>query len=179
MEICYNGVWSTVCGNGWDQVDAGVVCRQLGFNYQRALPTNNSQFGAGGGPVLVENGTCSSNHSNISQCMDFRYTGTFYNCITTTAGVICADEDIMMSTSTEKFATTAFSSNTTVNTSHNSTSVSNCDDTLPTALVGSGSIILPIAYGITGALVATAVIAIVIIVVVMRKRRGHAQMQNR
>ena len=31
VEICYNGVWGSVCNAGWSNGDAAVVCRQLGF----------------------------------------------------------------------------------------------------------------------------------------------------
>ena len=32
MEICLNGVWGSVCDDGWDAIDASVVCQQLGYD---------------------------------------------------------------------------------------------------------------------------------------------------
>ena len=34
VEICMDAVWGSVCFNLWDNDDAAVVCRQLGFSYQ-------------------------------------------------------------------------------------------------------------------------------------------------
>ena len=40
VEICYNGVWGAVCADGWDEVNANVVCVQLGYGLPGEKPVH-------------------------------------------------------------------------------------------------------------------------------------------
>ena len=63
----YQGIWGTICDDGWDNIDATVVCRELGYVYGNA--TKNTRYGLSTGPVWLRQVACLGNESRLSHCM--------------------------------------------------------------------------------------------------------------
>ncbi|XP_071483536.1 scavenger receptor cysteine-rich domain-containing protein DMBT1-like [Diadema antillarum] len=67
VEVYDNGAWGTVCDDSWDIIDAGVVCRSLGFpGAVEAL--SNAAFGQGTGDILLDDVSCSGTETSIFDC---------------------------------------------------------------------------------------------------------------
>ena len=67
VEVYYNDEWGTVCDDGWDDTDAGVVCRQLGFG-SSGTAIGSAAFGNGSGPVFFDGVLCSGNELTLTSC---------------------------------------------------------------------------------------------------------------
>ena len=70
MEVNYNGQWGTVCDDGWDDTDAGVVCRQLGFG-SSGTAIGSAGFGQGSGSIWLDSVSCTGSESTLASCGHF------------------------------------------------------------------------------------------------------------
>ena len=88
MEVNYNGEWGTVCDDGWDDTDAGVVCRQLGFG-SSGTAIGSAGFGQGSGSILLDSVICTGSESTLARCSHLGVNNTRSCSHTDDAGVIC------------------------------------------------------------------------------------------
>ena len=75
LEIYHDGVWGTVCDDKWSNVDANVVCTQLGFHNTTGKTTWSAQgkkpsmlYGVGTGPVWLDEVQCSGAEDALASC---------------------------------------------------------------------------------------------------------------
>ena len=107
--MCMAGRWGLVCHDNWDDSDAAVVCRQLGYSGKRysyilliislclvgGVATTGSTFGRTLGRTfgvhfVLNNVNCTGNESNIFDCQ--HPTDVHINCQVTRkeeAGALC------------------------------------------------------------------------------------------
>ncbi|XP_030839959.1 deleted in malignant brain tumors 1 protein-like, partial [Strongylocentrotus purpuratus] len=66
VEVYYGGAWGTVCDDFWDDTDAGVVCRSLGFD--SGIGVGRAQFGIGSGDIILDDVSCTGTETNLGDC---------------------------------------------------------------------------------------------------------------
>ena len=90
MEVCYNDSYYPVCGDGWTDNDAAVVCHDWGYstryNYRElktikffslplhktgAVATRGSEFGLSDQPPILQNLMCAGNESDLTECSGY------------------------------------------------------------------------------------------------------------
>ena len=69
VEVYHAGQWGTVCNDGWDDVDAEVVCNSLGLLGGVAVTNPNyAPFGQGSDPIWMDDVACTASNTNLKSC---------------------------------------------------------------------------------------------------------------
>ena len=63
-----NGIWGGICDDLWDQPDADVVCRMLGYPSAETVYTQSTPFGHGTGSFVLDNVACVGTETSVFDC---------------------------------------------------------------------------------------------------------------
>ena len=66
VQVFIDNKWVRVCDDGWDDTEAGVVCRQLGFGSSGRV--QEFQILGSGDDIIISNFYCSGNESELLSC---------------------------------------------------------------------------------------------------------------
>ncbi len=88
VEVHHRGQWGTVCDDGWDLVDAAVVCRELDCG-EPVDALRGAHFGPGSGRIWLNFVMCWGSESTLKNCGSGGWDR--HNCDhNKDAGVICS-----------------------------------------------------------------------------------------
>ena len=92
VEMCLHGRWGTICDDNWDNREADVVCRQLGYTQNGVgFAVQSAAFGSGEGFIVLDEVQCVGNESTLISCRASEIGA--HNCLPSEdAGVICPCE---------------------------------------------------------------------------------------
>ncbi|XP_038073143.1 deleted in malignant brain tumors 1 protein-like [Patiria miniata] len=88
VEVLFNGKWGSICSDGWDNADASVVCRQLGYFGPNVSVTLPLYYGSDL-PLHLSNVGCKGHENKLTNCPLRWWSGPCF----TLAGVRCQAED--------------------------------------------------------------------------------------
>uniref|UniRef100_UPI00398E825D scavenger receptor cysteine-rich type 1 protein M130-like n=1 Tax=Pristiophorus japonicus TaxID=55135 RepID=UPI00398E825D len=94
VEVFYNGTWGTVCSEKLDLHDAEVICKQLQCGPLLSIQYDTWSFGAGSGPIWLDEMECNSHESTLWQCQSDPWGES--NCHHgEDAGVVCSEARVL------------------------------------------------------------------------------------
>uniref|UniRef100_A0A3B3U6H9 SRCR domain-containing protein n=2 Tax=Poecilia TaxID=8080 RepID=A0A3B3U6H9_9TELE len=94
VEIFHSGQWGTVCDDIWDNINAQVVCRQVGCG-RVISATSSAHFGQGTGPIWLDDVRCTGNEPQLSECQHRGF--GIHNCNHgEDAGVVCEGKTMLL-----------------------------------------------------------------------------------
>ncbi|XP_022102273.1 mucin-5B-like [Acanthaster planci] len=68
------GVWRTVCFDGWTHEDASTACRQLGYSKGSMITrANDGNFAAPAATPVLQAPGCNTSHDRLANCPNFQF----------------------------------------------------------------------------------------------------------
>ena len=68
VEVCFNNTYGSVCHDLWNENDARVVCRQLGFSSENSSVLRNAFYNSSSGPIYLDNVQCEGDEDSLRNC---------------------------------------------------------------------------------------------------------------
>lgn len=67
LYVLHDGEWGTVCDDAFEDEDATVACRQLGFD-QGEVISNGGNVGTSSSPIWMDSVSCTGNEEQLEDC---------------------------------------------------------------------------------------------------------------
>ena len=66
LQIYHNGIWKSICDNGWGREESTVACRQLGFTKYLSYRSRKTNYNG----YWLDNVVCAGNEKKITNCQN-------------------------------------------------------------------------------------------------------------